>query len=505
VSGGTAVLAGAIVAGAAQASLPRLPLQLPLACVVLVPLLAALAQASPRATVLASIAYATVLAEVAFLPWLGAALGRYFALSWIAAQLASATTAALLGVVHGAVLGVVLAVRPRRTGALLVLWYGATWALWESLRAFLPPYFPGAALGASLERALPLLQVASVTGIAGVTALVVAANAGIAALLTTSATRAARARALATGVSLVAVATAWGTTRLAATLPVAADPPVVLAIDLDASDASASTLDAFLAATPTDRGAIDLVLWPESALNVDLARDRAAWRRIADFTERSGATLVTGGISVAIGAGGGEKRFNSLHVIRPRFGVESYHKRLLVPLTESWPPFLGAPPPSLEPVTAGTALPVLRAGGTAFGPLVCFEIGDAASARTLARDGARFLVNASNDIWFRGDEAPHLRWARVRAIESGLPVVRVANAGVSGVVDTRGRLVASSVPAAAPGVLEARVPDPVPTVYVATGEVFLPACAIVVLLGVAGSVVARRRALVAEAVLGGRG
>jgi apolipoprotein N-acyltransferase len=498
-----AILGAAMLAGAAQATLPSLPwpLQLPVACVVLVPLLVALPYASARVTVVAGIVYATVLAEVAFLPWLGAALGRYFALSWPAAQLLSATVAATLGLFHGTVLGAALALRPRGTGALVVLWYGALWALWEPLRDWVPPYFQGAALGASLENSLALLQLASVTGVAGVTAVVVAANAGIAGLSTRTASRAARARACATGVALVAVATAWGATRLATPLPAARDDATtVLAIDVDASDASESTLDVLLQATPAEPR-VDLVLWPESALNLDLARDRAAWRRVADFVAQRDTTLVTGGITVQLADADAEKRFNALHVVRPGFGIESYHKRLLVPLTEAWPAFLGDPPDALEPVDAGTTLPVLHAGRSAFGPLVCFEIGDAASARTLARDGARFLLHASNDVWFRGTEAPHLRWARVRAIESGLPVVRVANAGMSGVIDPHGRVVFSSTPSSRPGVLAARVPEPVPTAFVATGEWFLPACAIVVLLGAVASV-GSRRALVAEAVVG---
>lgn len=495
------LLAGAIVSGGAQALLPWLPGQLVVACVALVPLFLVLEGARAATTIAIALAYTATLGEVAIVPWLAPALGRYFALPWTTAALLAVATVALLALLHGAVLGLVLLLRPRRAGAFQVLWYAALWPLWEALRTWLPPHFPGAALGASLDGAPALLQLASVTGIAGVTAVVVAANAGIAALRARAAHGPQR-RACATGVGLLLVALAWGALRLGLPSSGATQDVRVLAVDLVATDVAQSTLDALVAATPTDRGQRpDLVLWPESALNLDLARDRGAWRRIADLAATSGATLVTGGLDLALRADGTSERYNALHVVRPGFGLQSYHKRLLVTLAESWPSFLGAPPAALEPVVAGTTLPVLDGGKVRFGALVCFEITDAASARALARDGATLLVNPTNDAWFRGTEAPHLRWARIRAIESGRPVLRVANAGTSALFDALGRSVASSTPAGPVGVLEAVVPRALDAPYVATGEVFLPACAVVVVLGMVLSVRARRRARVAEAVL----
>lgn len=490
---------------------------------VLVPFMVALERSGvgAGATLIAAIAYTVALGEVAILPWLGPALRPYFDLSWGEAQMIAVATVALLALLYGLVLGIALALRPRLQtpavrggGALLVLWYAALWAAWEGLRNVVPPYFPAATLGASLERAPALLQLASVTGIGGVTAVVVAANAGIARLFARDVALGARLRGATTGVALLAAALAWGSVRLAEPTPIAPDAPTVLAVDVVATDAARSTLDALVEATPLDRTPPPaLVLWPESALNLDLGRDRAAWARLQQLVLSAGATLVTGGTGFGLDAHGGAQRFNALHVVRPGHAMESYHKRIPVLLAESWPSFLGAPPASLEPVAAGTELPVYRAGALSFGPLICFEIGDPASARTLARAGAELIVNPSNDAWFRGTEAPHLRWARVRAIESGRPVVRVANAGRSVMIDALGREVAASEPpplpdgalAAAtqpPGVLQAAVPPSRDTLYVATGEVFLPACAIVVLIGVVASVrVRQRRAGVAEAVL----
>ena len=56
---------------------------------------------------------------------------------------------------------------------------------------------------------------------------------------------------------------------------------------------------------------------------------------------------------------------------------------------------------------------------------------------------ADFIVNVTNDAWFGDTPGPyqHFRQAQMRAVENGLPLVRAANNGISGVVDARGRVV----------------------------------------------------------------
>ena len=81
-------------------------------------------------------------------------------------------------------------------------------------------------------------------------------------------------------------------------------------------------------------------------------------------------------------------------------------------------------------------------------PLICYEaifpveIGDAFSGAP--RPG--FLLNLTDDAWFGVTPGPyqHYAQARLRAIELGLPLVRVANSGISAVVDGYGRERAST-------------------------------------------------------------
>jgi apolipoprotein N-acyltransferase len=91
------------------------------------------------------------------------------------------------------------------------------------------------------------------------------------------------------------------------------------------------------------------------------------------------------------------------------------------------------------------------------------------------------LVNLTNDGWFGISSGPyqHLEQARLRAIETGLPLVRAANTGISAVIDPLGRTL-ESLPLGAEGLLDAPLPQPVaPPLYARVGDI--PAGTVVLL------------------------
>jgi apolipoprotein N-acyltransferase len=118
-------------------------------------------------------------------------------------------------------------------------------------------------------------------------------------------------------------------------------------------------------------------------------------------------------------------------------------------------------------------------------PFVCYEIAFPGEARS---DGERpgWLINLTNDGWFGISSGPyqHLRQARMRSIELGLPLVRAANTGISAVIDPVGRIV-HSLPLGTEGVLDTQLPrriDAPP--YARTGDagVFLTVALIAIVL-----------------------
>jgi apolipoprotein N-acyltransferase len=478
----SAVAAG-VVSGLLHALALRVAFGWLVAWVALVPLLRVAQRDARGRTIAATVAYAVTLALAEIARWLVPALPRYFGIEPRIAGVAGTAGLALIGVAHGLVLAVALVARRRARPALGVVWCGACWSAWEALRNALVPYFPACILGVSQAGALPVLQLASLTGIAGVTGLVASVNAAIAGVGSRSGSRTHRLASLATAVGVAVGVAAWGAARIDRT-PAAGDGAIrVLLVDGAATTATESTLERYVAASRVPAGdAPALVVWPESALTIDPGMDPKTWRSLRAFVDGLGTTLVTGGVGSTVDARGRILHFNSVHVIRPAHGMRSYHKRLLVPFAESWPETFGAPPAGLEPVLAGHQLGVFGDGAERFGTVICFEIADPATLRSLARAGARFVVSVNNDVWWAG-AAPHLVWAVVRAVESGLPVVRATNRGTSAVVDPAGRLLALARPDDRPTTLASALPPPADTVYVRTGEVFVPACLVVVVVG----------------------
>ncbi len=456
------------------------------AWIALVPLCAALEEADSRGTLVIAIVYALVLGVGGLAPWLARAAGSYFALGRATALAYTLVFLLVIFSIHGTLLGVLLLGRPRRVGAWQVVWLGAAWACWDVGRTAVFPHFPGGVLAESQHASLAVIQVASLGGVAAITFVLVAANAAFAGLTARTAPPRMRAAATLTGLGIVVVAVGFGAWRLAGEAGESGSGPSVVAVDVDAATPAAGTLEAYLVAS--ERAAATrpaLLVWPENALLTDPEHDRAAWSALSAFVAAHGTPLLAGGPGSARLAGRGVVYFNAAHLLAPGEGLRSYHKRGLVPFAERWPPawprILGMPAADLTALEPGAEATIFHIGGVPFGVLICFEITDARAARDLAAHGARFIVNLTNDAWFA--DAPHLPWAAIRAVETGLPVVRVANAGLSAVFDRLGRPLATSRPTGAPAILAASLPAARPTAYASAGDLFLAACAAVVVAG----------------------
>jgi apolipoprotein N-acyltransferase len=239
------------------------------------------------------------------------------------------------------------------------------------------------------------------------------------------------------------------------------------------------------ATSPTTPGlqGITHLIWPESAFPFLLGRTPGALSRIGAVLPPD-VTLITG----AARAGEvlpGESRppiYNAIQVVDDEgVIVASYDKVHLVPFGEYLPPFLdtlirGVGLSQFVSIPGGFASGSARAplaikGLPAAAPLICYE---AVFPGEVAARGPRagFFLNVTNDGWFGQTSGPyqHFAQARLRSIEEGLPLVRVANTGISGVVDAYGR-VAASLPLGVEGVLDATLPRAGPvTLYGRAGD-----------------------------------
>ncbi|MBM9593070.1 apolipoprotein N-acyltransferase [Rhodobacteraceae bacterium MCCB 386] len=238
----------------------------------------------------------------------------------------------------------------------------------------------------------------------------------------------------------------------------------------------------------------DLVVWPETAIPWWLDQAGPALER---------ASVAARGATLVLGAQRAEEQlaFNSLVVVdADGRQVEVYDKHHLVPFGEYIPlgglgRWLGLRSFAAQDgygFSAGPGARLLDLGplGRPL-PLICYE---AIFPQEVAGAPERpdWLLQVTNDAWFGTFSGPyqHLAQARFRAVEQGLPMIRVANTGVSAVIDARGRVL-RSLPLGRAGYIDAALPAAAPpTLYARTGN--LPVL-VVLLLGAAAFTTFRNR------------
>ncbi|MEG3640237.1 apolipoprotein N-acyltransferase [Magnetococcus sp. PR-3] len=195
--------------------------------------------------------------------------------------------------------------------------------------------------------------------------------------------------------------------------------------------------------------AVDLVVWPETALAYFLQSYPARWDRMANVLRTLEVPLLFGVPHAVKGKSHRYRYYNALALFNQKGDwIKTYHKHHLVPFGE-YVPLRGWLPDSIAKLTAGKEDFSMGVGPQAIptslgvlGPLVCYEVIFPAEVRQLANQGVELLINATNDAWFgHSAKTQHLQMARLRAIENRLPLVRVANTGISASFDAYGRTV----------------------------------------------------------------
>ncbi len=203
----------------------------------------------------------------------------------------------------------------------------------------------------------------------------------------------------------------------------------------------------------------DLIVWPEAAIPASLDEVGHLVETLQLLAARHGTDFLVGAVERAP-----EQRdyYNSAVLLGAAPGI--YRKRHLVPFGEFLPlkPLLGWMLDYLHiPMSdfrAGPShQPLLVAAGRPLGVTICYE--DAFGEEVIAAlPHAVLLVNLSEDAWFGDSLAPHqrLQMARLRARETGRPMLRVANTGPSVAIDHRGEILARA-PSFRPFALPVRV------------------------------------------------
>jgi apolipoprotein N-acyltransferase len=383
----------------------------------------------------------------------------------------------------------------------MALWAAPfAWVAAEWLRGWLLTGFPWVLLGSSQAPWLPIAQTASLAGVWGLSALIVACNVALATLARNP--RAAWPRAAFLAAMVIGLA-AWGARRLASD-PAPAGPTLRVAIvqgnvaqDQKWSPEFASDIFSRYLRLSRDaaaRGAT-LIVWPESAVPFFFEQDPGGTTAIRALARETGAWFLFG--SNHVEGDSPPRYYNAAFLVDPQGRTAGiYRKQHLVPFGEYVPLgrllFFAAPlVEAVADFSAGTEAGPLLVDGHPVSTAICYEVVFGGLVRESVLGGSRLLTTLTNDAWYGRSSAPwqHFDQASMRAIELGRYLVRAANTGVSGVVDPHGR-VRAELGLFETGILvdEVRLLD-ARTPYATIGDSFAWACAGLSLL----ALLARRR------------
>ena len=378
----------------------------------------------------------------------------------------------------------------------------ALWVTLEYARTHLFSGFPWALLGYSQYRTLPVIQIADLTGVYGISFLIVLVNAGLAELFGN------RMRYLPPAVAAImtAVVLGYGLYRLNAP----EGPGSIRIAVVQGNIEQDKKWDPFYQSEAIEtykrltRRALerkpDLVIWPETATPFHfggIGDDRRHSDALRRFVRATNTPLLFGSPTYEVKQAGGSPLRNSA-ILLDRSGATGavYHKMHLVPFGEYVP--LKRALFFMEKLTSGDVdfqpgsgqtimqVPLLRGGAVAVGTVICYEIIFPDLVRRFVRAGATVMTTITNDAWFGRTGAPgqHFSMAVLRVVENRIPIARAANTGISGFIDAKGRILESTDLFTEAYLVRTITPSATKTFYTRYGDIFSWLCVLGSLLAI---------------------
>lgn len=324
----------------------------------------------------------------------------------------------------------------------------AAWTLLEWLRGWLFSGFPWLSLGyAGMDT--PLAAFAPILGVYGITlSFALMASALVAILIAFTSTP--KSKPLAAIVVLIVPwvvgASLWHrdwTSPSGAPISVAIVQGAVPQEMKWTKEQHDATLKLYRDLTVPHWGA-QLIVWPESAL--------PDWAEaLADYYSNLWQEAAVHRTDLLVGQqhydAKTDNAYNSVMGLSDK--LQWYHKRHLVPFGEyfpvpgfirEWMRLMSLPHSDFS--SGDEDQPAISAAGQKIGVTICYEDAYGFSMLGVLND-ATLLVNVTNDAWFGDSTArhQHLQISRMRALEAGRPLLRAANDGISGILDSNGALI----------------------------------------------------------------
>jgi len=338
----------------------------------------------------------------------------------------------------------------------------ASWVALEFIRAHLVTGFDWAMLGHSQYKNLWLIQIADITGGYGVSFLVILVN------LLIFETLRVRAFLFKANILVIVILSSvliygWWVTGQKKDYEMVrvgvVQPNIPLALDWDDSKKPWIVAHTIQLTRKLKDQNLDLIVWPETSLPGMIIDAPSLTNEIQATAADLHTPMLIGSI-----ANKDEAYYNSAFFIdADGHMMGRYDKIHLVPFGEFLPfrPILGwinkfVPFDDFTPGNTYKIFSIPSASSHAedsvrsqkkFGVLICFEDTVGHLRRHFVQEGADFLVNMTNDAWFRDTKAPflHLQSAVLGCVENHRSLARAANTGVSALIDPWGRIITTVV------------------------------------------------------------
>jgi apolipoprotein N-acyltransferase len=388
--------------------------------------------------------------------WTGAVVSTFGGLPAVVALLCSFALAAYMTLylaAAAALLGRAVALSGARA-----LWLApALWVAGEFARGHVLGGFPWVPLGSSMATLLPIVQLASLVGVYGVSLYLVAHS--VLVMLAITGTRPAQVRAGVAAVAALLAVSIWGGRRIADASLTRDGTPVALGL-VQANIRQEEKWNPGMAAEIVRRydrltraaasAGAAVVVWPESSTPYYFTEEPARAAAVRSLVRELGTPLLFGSDEIERGAP--DRYYNSAFMLSPDGAVAAvYRKMQLVPFGEFVPLrsllfFVSPLVEGMSDFSRGDRVTMLPMAGHMASTAICYEIVYPHLSREAVRQGAELLTTVTNDAWYGNSSAPyqHFALASLRAVEQGRYLARAANTGISGVVDPYGRIIGAT-------------------------------------------------------------
>lgn len=376
----------------------------------------------------------------------------------------------------------------------------ATPTLWTALelaRTHVFSGFPWSLLGYSQYSALRVIQISDITGVYGVSFLIVLVNAAIAEFIRDRK----QYRGIVIAALMLALVLGYGSLRLGTAEGTGAITISVIQGNIEQDKKwdpayQAETIAIYERLTGEAlKQHPDLVIWPETAtpfyFNGNNPADRALTMDLREFVQKNKTPLLFGSPTYRVKSPRTIVLHNSAFLLSKEGSILArYHKIHLVPFGE-YVPLKGVlffvekmvqAIGDFEPGNDYTVMAVPDERSPAqevkFSTLICYEIIFPDLVRRFVDQGAQVITTITNDAWFGKSAAPyqHFSMAVFRAVENRVPIARAANTGISGFIDAKGRIRAASGIFSEAYLTQTLVPGSTKTLYTRYGDLFSYAC-----------------------------